>query len=461
MNKFIYIVLFSLTFLTCNSNKKRDSNANASIQDTITIQNLQKSFSTKNDKEFLRQFPKDFDQFYDYFGWDSVNDKPQELYEECNDYLDYWFDLINNEKYKEHERNIIGICNKGHWEADGVNYFQDKALSYIKEKKKYYLINDLEDKDARSVLFFLFDSPHPQFDADFASHFYFIRYQKDQWMLTNTIYKTQSSNEEDAFMYVCDVKQSIDISDSASLKKRKSIPEENDRDMVCTKIKSETNQTDPIGEDDISGEFELIKGYTLFIGSEDDEILSANIIIEKLSNTDYGYYSAQKIKGIRPIESQGALRNYKNAYYELSICDNDPDKGISEENFINGIYLHNQVIIKKKGDKLAMIWYGSNFRKYLLYKKLKPETNYSIYLENALDKSKEYYKNFLIEYEKAINYNKNKLKIEQKSFNDGWVTKHNHKGDGISFENTIYYQDPYQDGKFVKQDSIFLKQLYE
>lgn len=207
---------------------------------------------------------------------------------------------------------------------------------------------------------------------------------------------------------------------------------------------------------DIAGEYEMIKGFTHFIGSEDDEILSANLIIEKLSETDYGYYSAHKIKNIRPNERVGVLRNYKNNFYNLSICDNNPSEGITEENFINGIYLHNQVIIKKKGDTLAMIRYGGNFRRYMLYKKLRPETNYNIYLEDALDRSKFDYNNFIIEYNKAKNYDKSKLQIAYIETNYGWVSKHNHKEDSINFNKTHYYQNPNQDDMFTKQDSTFL-----
>lgn len=328
----------------------------------INIQNLQESFIAKDETKFLNQFPKNFKQFHKYFGWDSVNDEPEKLYHECYDYINYWFDLLSKEKYKEHEKNIIKVCINGKWEADGVNYFQDKSINYIKEKQKYHLINELIDTEAKSVLFFLFDSPHPQFDADFEaylniskkkilkelfetdfsdenenidipqtddisyysnndsyfikdidinndavldkvvsskryegdelllfinnnntyklalktinfsedggnqiidikkdengfvvitsfpdrgffeSHF-FISFNNDRWILTNTIYKTESSNQEDAFIYICDVKQNIDMNDSASFEKLKSMPDESDRDKTCLKQNKPTIAT--------------------------------------------------------------------------------------------------------------------------------------------------------------------------------------------------------------------------
>ena len=173
------------------------------------------------------------------------------------------------------------------------------------------------------------------------------------------------------------------------------------------------------------------------------------------------FYSAYKIKDISPVEREGVFRNYKNTFYRLSICDFDPDEGISEDNFVKGITFHNPLVIQKKGDSLAIINYANDYKKYMIYKKLNPETNYSIYLENALSRSKFNYKNFLIEYKKAKNYDKHKLEIEYRSFNNGWIARHKHKDESLSFEKSHYYQNPYLDGKFVKYDSIFFKLFYE
>lgn len=210
---------------------------------------------------------------------------------------------------------------------------------------------------------------------------------------------------------------------------------------------------------DISGEYELIKGYTLFLGDEREEIVASNLIVEKLSENDYGYYAAHKIKGRRPNEQDGVLRNYKGKFHQLSFCEYDVSKGVSKESFVSGITLHNQVIIKKTNDKLAMIQYGGNFRTYLLYRKLNPETNFSIYLEDALDRSKLDYKKRVSNYKKARNYNKVKLSIEYIRLNDSWASKHLHKDGSNSFEKTHYYQSAYQDGKFKKQDAEFFKLL--
>lgn len=345
MNKVLYILIIFFTLFSCNTSKKQDIE--------ITSEKLQESFESKNEDSFLYQFPKDFDCFRVYFGWDNINDKPQYLYNEANDYIDYWFNLLN--KHKQHEKDLISICEHGSWEPDAVNYLQDKTIQFIKNKKKYYLINELSDEDAKSVLFFLFDKPQPKLDAEFTSKLtlkkkniiedlfktayfdanenpdpvdaeatyqlkefenndhYFIRnldinndgvsdkivsatsYQgnelllfinkgnsfefalkttnfsedggnqivdisktkngfviftafldrgileahhhikfiNEEWILTHTVYKTESSNEEQSFIYNCTVNQNINLNDTQLLSKLKMLPIEDQRKKVC------------------------------------------------------------------------------------------------------------------------------------------------------------------------------------------------------------------------------------
>ncbi|BDW93479.1 hypothetical protein MACH07_23110 [Flagellimonas marinaquae] len=326
----------------------------------ISILNLYKSMEDKDEQEFLRQFPKDFKQFQGYFGWDTPNDAPHELYEHSVHYIEYLFYLLRTNKYPDHEKNIISICENGRWEPDAVNYFQHHVVNHIKENEKYNLINSLSDDRAKSVLFFLFDGPHPKFDADFASYLnaskkqiledlfetgffdnnenpdpfpdeeinstftlsdymenehFFIRdidinndgvldkivsagrYQGDElllfindgeefdftlktinfsedggdqivdvvaedggffiktafpdrglneayhhiifkdnsWILTNSVYRTQSSNQKDAFIHVCDVTQGLNMADTHFFEKLKGMPDEVEKDTVCTK----------------------------------------------------------------------------------------------------------------------------------------------------------------------------------------------------------------------------------
>ena len=243
---FNYELLFGVLLILCFSCEN-------SSEKEISIANLKESFLAKDKTQFIRQFPKNFQQLNSYFGWNGDQDKPEELSDEANQYIDYYFSLLT----KENEKNIISICDNGHWEADAISYFQDKTFNYIKEKNKFYLVNDLENSKAESVLFFLFDSPHPKYDEDFADN---LNEQKKDLL--------RYSFEKELF-------------DQDDIEEGNEGNGENLDTLSSNAIEENTN--------DISGEYELVKGYTRYIGQEDEEILSANIIIEKLSDTDYGF----------------------------------------------------------------------------------------------------------------------------------------------------------------------------
>ncbi|WP_425637872.1 hypothetical protein ACPUEN_00420 [Algoriphagus yeomjeoni] len=328
---------------------------------TLAIEKLKEAYKTKNETQFLEQFPADFQQFMTYFGWDSDSNQPNPLYEVSYEYIVYFFDLLSQDKHQKFESKLMGIAANGVWQEDGVNYFQNSAIEYIKRNNSYHLIDELPSKKAKSVLFFLFDGPHPQFDADFSSHLspskkeileelfesawyddnenpgpidyeepksyeladfenrehYFIRdidfnqdnildkivsadpYQGDElylflknreayefalktinfsedggnqivdiqpeqggfviktafpdqgileayhhisfednsWVLTHTVYRTQSSNQKNAFIYVCDVKQGLSLKESHFIEQLKGLPEEKERETLCTKEK--------------------------------------------------------------------------------------------------------------------------------------------------------------------------------------------------------------------------------
>ncbi len=129
---------------------------------------LQTAFAVKNEKQFLEEFPASFEQFQNIFGWDEHTQKPKKLSNESYAYIDYFFDLISREEYKPYEAKVIDIAKNGTWQAGAANHFQDKIIQYIKEKQQHSFIDTLGFKEARAVLFFIFDGPHPQFDQVFA-----------------------------------------------------------------------------------------------------------------------------------------------------------------------------------------------------------------------------------------------------------------------------------------------------
>ncbi|UZD22936.1 hypothetical protein PBT90_05830 [Algoriphagus halophytocola] len=328
---------------------------------TLAIEKLKEAYKTKNETQFLEQFPANFQQFMAYFGWNTKSNQANPLYEESYEYIVYFFDLLSLDKYRKFESKLMGIAANGVWQEDGVNFFQNSAIEYIKSNNSYRLIDELPSKEAQSVLFFLFDGPHPQFDADFCSHLspakkeileelfesawydanenpapidhegtisyeitdfenaehYFLRdidinndqildkivsagpyqgdelylflktgntyefalktinfsedggnqivdihsersgfviktafpdqgileayhhisYEDQDWILTHTVYRTQSSNQKDAIIYICDVKQGLSLKEKHLIEQLQWMPKEAEREMLCTKEK--------------------------------------------------------------------------------------------------------------------------------------------------------------------------------------------------------------------------------
>lgn len=212
---------------------------------------------------------------------------------------------------------------------------------------------------------------------------------------------------------------------------------------------------------DISGSYELIKGETFFVDAKRKAIHDSELIINRLSETDFGFYSAYKEKDITPISDFGILRSFKNKFYLIKICNGNGlgFDAYAQENFTAGTYLYNQVMIRKNKNLLSVIEYGSNFRRYLIYKKKKPGSETYVSLQKTLEKAKNAFRNYTLEYNKAQEYDKNKLQIEHIFKDSIWVSRHKHKEEYASFDYLHTYTNPYQNGRFTKQDSIFYKEF--
>lgn len=62
-----------------------------------------------------------------------------------------------------------------------------------------------------------------------------IKFINNKWILSHTMYRTKSSNEEQAFIYNCTVTQNIDLRDEEILYKLNILPNEEEREKVCEK----------------------------------------------------------------------------------------------------------------------------------------------------------------------------------------------------------------------------------
>ncbi|EKT3967236.1 SH3 domain-containing protein [Flavobacterium psychrophilum] len=145
MNKFFILLLL---LVSCN-NKAQDSN-NTKL--------LKKAFIAKDEKVFLENFPENFENFKSTFGWNDTLDKPNILYNDTNEYIDYFFKLVSQSKYNSYKTKIVNIAVNGKWEADGVNYFHKNLQNIIETDKKFVLLlNKLDENKINSFWNFYFD----------------------------------------------------------------------------------------------------------------------------------------------------------------------------------------------------------------------------------------------------------------------------------------------------------------
>lgn len=146
MNKF-YILL--LILLVSCSNK---------AQNNFDLSKLKKAYIEKNDAKFIESFPGNFDNFKSIFGWNDKLDKPNDLYDQANEYIDYFFKLTSESNYNSYKTKIIDIAINGKWEADGVNYFHKKLHNITESDKEFViLLNGLNENEINSFWKFYFD----------------------------------------------------------------------------------------------------------------------------------------------------------------------------------------------------------------------------------------------------------------------------------------------------------------
>jgi hypothetical protein len=179
MNKCILILLL---FVSCRNFSQEDKSA-------INIKN---AYNSKNEIEFLNQFPNKFEMFNEYFGWNNSRDKPNVLYKDANKYIDYWFSLILKKEHRQYEKNITSICYNGKWDADDIDYYQDKSIEYFVKNNRIELLNSLSEKEAKSVLFFLFDSPHPNINNEL-----FLKLNAKNKIIVKDLFANKLKGDED------------------------------------------------------------------------------------------------------------------------------------------------------------------------------------------------------------------------------------------------------------------------
>ena len=125
--------------------------------------------SIKYQKLFFEEFPGNFKDFNEIFGYDSeINDISYHgapLYDGY-DYISYFFSITSIIE-KTFYLKIINISLGGRWDADAVNYFQRGLRQKIFQNPKltFDLLKNKSDNEIKSFFFFFFHSVHPVYTS--------------------------------------------------------------------------------------------------------------------------------------------------------------------------------------------------------------------------------------------------------------------------------------------------------
>ncbi len=108
-------------------------------------------------QQFFNEFPNTFKELNDLYG--DENNKPGLL---ANDAIGHIYELFNNLTIINdtlYYRKLVSIAIGAHWDADGVNYFQDGLKKRVLSKPMLavYLLQNKPDKDITDFWFFYFD----------------------------------------------------------------------------------------------------------------------------------------------------------------------------------------------------------------------------------------------------------------------------------------------------------------
>ena len=121
---------------------------------------LTKLYNERSCKEFLNEFPDNFEDFILLYGYDDEKG-PGPLYSKL-EHITYFFECPEVSALEKLKRSIkVGIGGK--WDADLTGMFQDGSFDLVRKHptEAKGILDNLSDERAASFWYFLFDSPHP------------------------------------------------------------------------------------------------------------------------------------------------------------------------------------------------------------------------------------------------------------------------------------------------------------
>ena len=115
-------------------------------------------------QQFFKEFPNDFNQLLNLYGYDDKNSKPSILYDEAPNHILKLFNSLSDINDTLYYRKIIQVSIGGHWDADAVNYFQHGLRERVLDKTELtvYLLSHIPEDKIKSFWYFYFDGVHPE-----------------------------------------------------------------------------------------------------------------------------------------------------------------------------------------------------------------------------------------------------------------------------------------------------------
>lgn len=150
---YLVVVIVSAIFF---SRSYADSNINLSKQ-------LLSDYQTKNEDQFLKDFPSNYKEFINLFGFNLSNQDNKNLYEKSHDLIEFFFTIKRPGVKEEVTIKIFSIAKDAIWEADAVNHFQHGLREVIKKKPDYLceLLQGRQTLDALNFSKFYFSGLYP------------------------------------------------------------------------------------------------------------------------------------------------------------------------------------------------------------------------------------------------------------------------------------------------------------
>lgn len=152
-NYFLLVLFILFSTSSCSQNKK--------VELGEILNKYKKEPSIDCQIIFFENFPKNFSDFQQKYGYDDIKGETQ-YYSNSEEHLSFFFNCSNSIRNNVFIEKLIGICKEGKWDADAVNSFQSKTRDYFFKNGNLFLsiLRCKQKKDIYGFWYFFSDGPH-------------------------------------------------------------------------------------------------------------------------------------------------------------------------------------------------------------------------------------------------------------------------------------------------------------